>query len=243
MKTGFRFLLLLMLTAPFGTAAAQTVDETMAAALDHWRAASWYTRVGDLNLAALETEGFTDRWRDLKDGRPAQHANDPRWSEVVSDVGKRAEVVAAAVEKSDGAEAARALAGIGDVLADSRQRAGTNVYPAAMRRYRDAINRLIAFMPQTERFGMGPIERSLHDQVRAVAVEASSAAAALAPLVPAALSGDAKYQSLLRQNIDGARSLAAAMERAQPPALGLEAYGLIGVARANYHLIFLSYGY
>jgi hypothetical protein len=237
------FLAFLLLLA--GPAAAQGSDDALEAALAHWRAASWYARIGDVDVAALELEEFRGKWQALakEDQPPASHASDPHWRDIAREVAHLAGVAAAGLERKEAPVARTALAGLGDVLAQSRGRSGVTGFPAALRRYRDTTARLIDVMATTERFGMGPMERPLHERVQVLAREAASGATALVPVAPPRWANDEKFQQLLKQNVDGARNLAAAMDRAQPLALGLEVYGLIGVLRANYNLLFLGYGY
>ena len=47
-----------------GPAAARGPNPAAAleAALDHWRAASWYVRIGDENVSAIEIDTFRDTW-------------------------------------------------------------------------------------------------------------------------------------------------------------------------------------
>jgi hypothetical protein len=224
-----RILMAVLLVLGASTAAAQTAEDRLEAALVHWRAASWYVRLGNTDVAALEVDSFREKWRAVAEG-PASIAG-------------MADNAALALETNDPVTAGRTLAAIGDTLAEARRAAGSAGFPEAIRAYRDAVERLGGMMTMSEHRGSNTFEPALKAEVRAAVVEVRQRAAALSPATPPRWQNDASFHGLVRQNMEGIAAVLAAIDRPQPPAIGLEVAGLISVARANYNLLFLSYGY
>src|SRR4051794_11152801 len=82
-------LLVLCLVGFLYPAAGQTpsADDALETALMHWRAASWYARLGDSNLTAIEIEAFDDDWRTVMGlPNPTLHVRDPRWGDTARQV-------------------------------------------------------------------------------------------------------------------------------------------------------------
>jgi hypothetical protein len=223
-----RALLVLMLLAATGVR-AQVNEDALEAALAHWRAASWYVRIGNNDVAALEIESFREAW-------PAAGIDAPAIEAL-------AETAALALETNDPPTAGRSLGAIGDTLAELRRQAGQSGFPEAMRAYRDAVVRLSGLLSMSEQRGGGPFDERVRGEVWAETSATAEAVARLRPLAPPRWAGDAKFGQLLDQNIDGVRGLLAALDRPSPRASGLEIAGLINVVRSNYYLMFLSYGY
>ena len=71
----------------------------------------------------------------------------------------------------------------------------------------------------------------------------SEAASRLLPQAPARWANQPTFRTLLQQNIDGLAAVIAAIDRPRTQTGALEVAGLISAARANYNLLFLSYGY
>ena len=223
------FVAVLLLVLGAGAATAQTAEDRLEAALGHWRAASWYVRLGNADVAAIEADGFREKWKAVTEG-PAS-------------VGGLADNVVVALETSDTVTAGRLLGAIGDALAEARRAAGWSGFPDAMRNYRDAVERLAGLMTMSEHRGSNTFDPALKAEVRASAVAVQQRAAALTPAAPSRWANDGRFQGLVRQNLDGIAAVIAAIDRPRPPAIGLEVAGLISVARANYNLLFLNYGY
>lgn len=213
-------------------AAAQTSEDALEPAWTHWRAASWYLRTDNADVAALELESFREKWQALGAAAPAGIAG-------------LAETASVAFSTNDTVTANRTLGAIGDTLAEARRQAGQRGFPEAMRRYRDDLEGLASRMRMSEQRGSDrPLDPALKADVRRAAVVVGETAAALAPAVPARWKDDSQLRTLLAQNVDGIAGLIQAIDRSQQPlATGLEIAGLISVARANYNLLFLNYGY
>jgi len=209
---------------------AQPGDDAFEAALVHWRAASWYVRLGNGDVAALEADTFRDKWKALGPSAPAG-------------VAALADTAALALETNDTVTAGRTLGAIGDALAAARQASGQPGFPEAMRAYRDSVERLAGMMVMGDHRGSGAFDPALKAEVRGATVAASQAASRLAPLTPARWGSDPKFRGLLQQNAEGLAAVLAAIDRPRTSTGALEVAGLISVARANYNLLFLSYGY
>lgn len=222
-------LALIALLLATGSAAAQSAEDRLESALVHWRAASWYVRLGNGDVAALEADSFREKWKAVVEGPPV--------------VAGMADNAALALETNDTVTAGRTLGAIGDALAEARRAAGSSGFPEVIRAYRDAVERLGGMMAMSEHRGSNTFDPALKAEVRAAAVAVQERAVALAPATPARWANDANFQGLVRQNRDGIAAVIAAIDRPRPPAIGLEVAGLISVARANYNLLFLSYGY
>ncbi len=226
-----RFLaVVLAVLAGAGPALAQSADDAFEAALGHWRAASWYTRIGNVDVAAIEADSFREKVAALGPAAPAG-------------IPSLAEIAAVALEGADLPTAARALSAIGDRLAEARRQAGLAGFPDSVRAYRNAIERMAGLLRMSEQRGAGLLEPGLKAEVRRAAVATAGTAAALEPATPPRWAGDPRFRTLVRQNADGVTALIAAIDRERPPASGLEIAGLISVVRSNYYLLFLSYGY
>ena len=224
-----RVLLVLMALLAASGGVAQTSDDALEAALVHWRAASWYVRIGNPDVAALEIESFREKW-------PAAAIDAPNIVALT-------ETSAVALETNDPVTAGRSLAAIGDTLAARRREAGQTGFPEAMRGYRDAVVRLSDLLSMSEQRGGAPFDPALRAEVRDATTDTLGAVTQLPPVVPARWAGDEKFRELLQQNIESVRGLLAAIDRPSPRASGLEIAGLINVVRSNYNLMFLNYGY
>ncbi len=226
-----RAALILLLLLGAGPAPAQPSDEALEAALVHWRAASWYVRLGNGDVAALEADAFRDRWKALGPSAPAG-------------VAALADTAALALETSDTVTAGRVLGAIGDALAEVRRAAGQQGFPEAIRAYRDTVERLAGMMVMSDHRGSSDaFDPALKAEVRSATVAAREAASRVGPQTPARWANEPKFRTLLQQNIDGLAAVIAALDRPRTQTGALEVAGLISVARANYNLLFLSYGY
>ncbi len=223
-------LAVLLLLLGSGPAVAQVPEDRVEAALVHWRAASWYVRLGNGDVAALEADTFRDKWKALGPGGPAS-------------VAALADTASLALETNDTVTAGRVLSGIGDALAEARRAAGQQGFPELIRAYRDTVERLAGLMVMSDHRGSDAFDPALKAEVRSATVAASEAAARLAPRTPARWASEPKFRTLLQQNIDGLAAVIAAIDRPRTQTGALEVAGLISVARANYNLLFLSYGY
>ena len=155
-----------------------------------------------------------------------------------------ADTAALALETNDTVTAGRTLGAIGDRLAEARRAAGPPGFPEAMRAYRDTVERLAGMMVMSDHRGSSDVfDPALKVEVRAATVTAAGAASRLAPQVPPRWVNDQKFRTLLQQNIDGLAAVIAAIDRPRTQTGALEVAGLISAARANYNLLFLSYGY
>lgn len=243
--------LVIALLAGLGTsvpAPAQTApspDDMLQQALGHWRAASWYVRLGDDNVTGIEIDAFRIAWENVAslspNARPPSHSGDPQWPATVTEISALADTAVTAIDGDDEAGAAQALTKIGDALAASRQRAGTTGFPDVVRRYRDAVERLSGLVNFNEQRQGASFDAARRAEVRAAAVDCASAVATLMPAIPPRWAHDAKLEGVIRQNVDGIRTVLAELDR-QPPASGLEIAAAINVARSNYYLLFLNYG-
>lgn len=213
-------------------ATAQAPEVVLEPALAHWRAASWYLRTDNADVAALELEAFRDKWQALGAAAPAEIAG-------------LAEAASVALGTNDVVTASRTLGAIGDRLAAIRQQAGQAGFPEAMRRYRSDIDAMASLLRVSEQRGSDrPLEASLKAEVRRAALVTETSVNALPPGVPERWKDDKQLHTLLTQNVEGVTALLQAIDRTQPPvASGLEIAGLISVVRANYNLLFLNYGY
>jgi hypothetical protein len=187
-------------------------------------------RLGNGDVAALEADAFRDKWKALGPSVPAGIAN-------------LADTAALALETNDTVTAGRVLGAIGDALTEARRSAGQQGFPEAVRAYRDTVERLTGMMVMSDHRGSDAFDPTLKAEVRRATVAAGEAVARLAPLTPSRWASDPKFRGLLQQNIDGLAAVLAAIDRPRTQTGALEVAGLISVARANYNLLFLSYGY
>lgn len=213
-------------------ARAQTFDDRLEAALAHWRAATWYARTGDIGVAGLELEEFRDAWTSLPQPAAAQAQ---AWEETSRQVAGAAEMAAQALTREDGPSSAKALRDIGDALAAWRKQNGIEGFSDRVASYRDMIDQIAALVP-SER-----VDATALIALRAAAQKVVSAAQRLADNKPARWRGQAQFETLVQQNIDGANVLLAALQRADIPS-ALEVIGLVRVVRSNYNLLFLHFG-
>jgi hypothetical protein len=231
---------LLLGFAATALAQGKSSDDALEAAMVNWRAATWYLRIGDSNLGAIETESLANAWETVqKAGVPSSHAKDPRWRETAAEIGRLADAAQHQVEDNDVASAVRNLAQIGDDLAASRKRAGVSGFADAMRRYGGAVEEMHKLLPfEVQRRG-GAFGPDLRVQVQRAADASAAAVNALPGLVPQRWANDDKLKSLLAQNADSVKAVRDALAR---QASGQEVAGLISVVHANYNLMFLNYG-
>jgi hypothetical protein len=195
MRRAALVLLLLLGAVP---APAQPSDEALEAALVHWRAASWYVRLGNDDVAALEADAFRDKWRALGPSAPAG-------------VTALADTAALALETNDTVTAGRTLGAIGDRLAEARRAAGPPGFPEAMRVYRDTVERLAGLMVMSDHRGTSDtFDPALKAEVRGATVAAAEAASRLLPQAPARWANQPTFRTLLQQNIDGLAAVIAA---------------------------------
>lgn len=222
-------LALIALLLAVSPAAAQSAEDRLEAALVHWRAASWYVRLGNTDVAALEADSFREKWKAVVEGSPA--------------VAGMADNAVLALETTDTVTAGRTLGAIGDALAEARRAAGSSGFPEVIRAYRDTVERLTGMMVMSEHRGTDGFDPALRAEVRAATVAASEAAGRLGPQAPPRWANDPKFRGLVQQNIDGLAAVLAGIDRPRTSTGALEVAGLISVARANYNLLFLNYGY
>src|SRR5258708_7947691 len=162
-----------------------------------------------------------------------------RWTDIAKKIADLSDVASGQIDRHDVTGVAGTLTRIGDALADSRQRAGTQGFPDGMRRLREIVERLHRLLPFEPQRRGAPFDDALRERVSAATNEALAMATSLTPLVPPRWANDEKLKSLLAQNLDGLRTLREALDRKAP---GLEVAGLLGVVHANYNLLFLGYG-
>ncbi|HEX9464384.1 MAG TPA: hypothetical protein VGB82_17435 [Alphaproteobacteria bacterium] len=241
-----RAAVLLLAAIAFGPAAAQTrspADDTLESALVHWRAASWYSRLGNDDVTAIEIDSFRTAWQAVAalpiGGRPSLYAKDPQWRAAAVAISKQADAATAAADRNDGAGTAAALAQIGDLLAEARHRAGTAGFPDAVRRYRDAMDRLSGLVTFAEQRRGASFDDAQRAQVRQAAAECADAVAAMETAIPPRWADDTKLRALIRQNADGIKAVRDGLDHG---ASGLDIAAAINVARSNYYLLFLNYG-
>jgi hypothetical protein len=233
--------LLMLMLMPCTSAQAQSFDDMLEAALEPWRAASWYARTGNASVAALEAEEFRTRWRALAErfvSPPDPFGRDPAWSEMLVRIDDAAGSAADALGRDDAATGGRALRQVGDALAELRARNGIAGFSDRVAHYRDAVDRLFELSPDER---LDRVDPSRIAALRGLTDRAAATVAALEGNVPERWRADPAMDGLLRQNRDGVAALAAALARPEAPS-GLEVNGLIGVVRANYNLLFLRFG-
>ncbi len=236
-------LVLVWLVVPAVAQTKSTADDVLEEALGHWRAASWYSKLGDPNITAIETESLRNSWQGVAglppDGRPSLYVKDARWSETVAEIGKLSEQAADAADRNDSTATDAALARIGDALAEARKRAGIQGFSDAVRRYRDAVDRLSGLVKFAEQRRGAPFDDAQRTQVKQTAAECADALAAAQRMIPPRWQGDDKLRALLKQNADSVEAVSTGAEHG---ASGLEIAAQINVVRSNYYLLFLNYG-
>ena len=218
-------------------------DDVLDDALGHWRAASWYSRLGDDNITAIETESLRNSWAAVAglpaNERPSLYAKDARWPDTVAEIARLSEQAATAADRGDASQADAALARIGDALAEARRRAGISGFSDAVRRYRDAIDRLSGLVKFAEQRRGASFDDAQRAQAKQAASDCAEALAAAERAVPPRWQDDEKLKELIKQNFDSVAAVRAGLDRG---ASGLEIAAAINVARSNYYLLFLSYG-
>src|SRR5258708_147752 len=122
-----RAAVLLLAAIAFGPAAAQTrspADDTLESALVHWRAASWYSRLGNDDVTAIEIDSFRTAWQAVAalpiGGRPSLYAKDPQWRAAAGASSKQADAATAAAGRNHRAGTPPTFAQIRDLLAQAR---------------------------------------------------------------------------------------------------------------------------
>ena len=228
------------------SAIAQTrshADDVLEDALSHWRAATWYSRLGDDNITAIETESLRNSWAvvaALPAGeRPSLYAKDAHWPETVAEIAKLSEQAATAADRGDASQTDAALARVGDALAEARKRAGISGFADAVRRYRDAVDRLSGLVKFAEQRRGASFDEAQRAQVKQAAADCAGALAAAGHAIPPRWHDDEKLKELIKQNLDSVAAVRTGLDRG---ASGLEIAAAINVVRSNYYLLFLSYG-
>jgi hypothetical protein len=221
--------------------AQNAVDDSYTAAMEHWRAASWYVRLKDDTLGCIETDTFRSEWGRVERAAkpPATYARDARWRETARQVGELGDTAGRKCEDGNLVGTAEALSLVGDALAEARKRAGTQGFPDAMRRLRGQVERLHELLPFEPQRRGGTFDEALRARVTQAATDALLEAERLPKLAPQPVARDDKFKSLIAQNLDGLRNLREALKRGAP---GLEVAGQISVVHANYNLLFLNFG-
>ncbi len=217
-------------------------DDVLEQALGHWRAASWYMRLGDANVAAIEIDTLRDSWQAVAalpdNKRPSLYVKDPDWKATVSQIAQLSDQAAQAADADDKTTALAALGRIDDALAAARHRAGVQGFSDAVRRYRDAVDRLSGLVEFRAQRDGAPFDAKQRRAVKEAAQAAEAAARALTPVIPARWANDGKLKSLIAQNVGGITALLAQADTAS----GLVIAAQINVVRSNYYLLFLNYG-
>jgi hypothetical protein len=238
-------MIVLGLVSAAGPLAAQTKstpDDVYEQAMSHWRAATWYSHLGDPNITAIEIDTLVTTWQAvaaLPDGqRPSLYQKDPDWPRTVAEVSKLIVDAANATDAND-SKAAASLEKIGDDLAAARQRVGTAGFSDAVRRYHAAVERLSGLASFAGQSGGAPFDDKRRAEVQQATAACLSAAAALTGAIPPRWVDDTKLKSLISQTIDGVKAVQTELAR---HASGREIAAAINVVRSNYALLFLNYG-
>lgn len=231
------------LAGPVAAQTKSTPDDVYEQAMSHWRAATWYSHLGDANITAIEIDTLFTTWQAVvalpANERPSLYEKDPSWPQTEADVSKLIVDAANATDANDSKAAAAALEKIGDDLAAARQRAGTAGFSDAVRRYHATVDRLSGLVSFAGQSHGAPFDDKLRAQVQQATTACASAAAALRAAIPPRWVDDTKLKTLINQNVDSVKALQA--ELAQH-ASGLEVAAAINVVRSNYALLFLNYG-
>lgn len=245
-RLSWGLLVILGLTVPVSPLAAQTssvADDAYEQAMNHWRAATWYSHLGDANITAIEIDTLFTTWQAVAalpaNERPSLYLKDPSWSQTVAAVSKLIVDAAHAADRNDSKATAADLEQIGDDLAVARQRAGTAGFSDAVRRYRATVDRLSGLVSFAEQRQGAPFDDKRRVEVQQAATACASAAAALRAAIPPRWVDDTKLKSLIGQNLASVKALQDDLAHRKS---GLEIAAAINVVRSNYALLFLSYG-
>lgn len=230
-------------TGPLAAQTKSTPDDLYEQAMSHWRAAMWYSRLGDSNVTGIEIDTLQSTWQTvadmLPDVRPSLYAKDPTWPQTVAEITKLVGAASDAVDRNDLKAAAAALEKVGDDLAAARQAAGTSGFSDAVRRYRVTIDRLSGLVSFAEQRQGTSFDDRRRAEVASATTACAAAAAVLTPAIPSRWIDDEKLKTLIRQNLDSVKALQDELARR---ASGLEIAATINVLRSNYALLFLNYG-
>jgi hypothetical protein len=239
-------MVVLGLVSAAGPLAAQTKstpDDVYEQAMSHWRAATWYSHLGDPNITAIEIDTLVTTWQAVvalpANERPSLYQKDPDWPQTAAEVSKLIVDAANATDANDSQAAAASLEKIGGDLAAARQRADTAGFSDAVRRYHAGVDRLSGLASFAGQSGGAPFDDKRRAEVQQATAACLSAAAALTGAIPPRWVDDTKLKSLISQTIDGVKAVQTELAR---HASGREIAAAINVVRSNYALLFLNYG-
>lgn len=234
---------LMALAGPLAAQTSSAADDAYEQAMSHWRAATWYSRLGDANIAAIEVDTLFTTWQVVAalpaNERPSLYQKDPNWPQTLAAVTTLVVEAAHAADGNDTKATAADLEKIGDDLAAARQRAGTVGFSDAVRRYQATVDRLSGLMSFAAQRQGAPFDDTRRAAVQNATAACAAAATALTTAIPPRWVDDTKLKSLIRQNLDSIKTLQG--ELAQHGS-GLKIAAAINVLRSNYALLFLSYG-
>ena len=231
------------LAGPLAAQTKRSPDQVYEQAMTHWRAASWYSRLRDPNITAIEIDTLRTTWQAVADlpanERPSLYQKDPDWPQTLANVSKLIDAASDAADRNDGQATEADLAQIGDRLAAARRRAGMSGFSDAVRRYQAAVDHLsslVTFAEQRQGAAFDDARRAEVEQTTAVC---AAAAVALEGAIPQPWAGDGKLKALIQQNLDSIQALQKGLGQ---HASGLAIAAAINVVRSNYWLLFLNYG-
>lgn len=233
-------LLLVAAVAPLSFVSAQSspgFDTLMDRAYGSFRSAYWYTRTGNLGVAAIEMMTFDQTWASLREAYeaspPETYADDPEWRETLAEIEATNNRALELLNAGDQATAYETIAGLQRLFAELRARNGVVSYSDHVNGYDAVIKRLSAFRAWDKVLD----DDDWHEMAR-LADEAGDAIAALESNAPEALRDNPDFLRTLENNKDAlARYREHVADRNERGAKGS-----IRDLRSAYGLLFLKYG-
>lgn len=144
-------LILLMPAAEASAAPSRLAafNRAVAEAYEPYRGAVSYLRTGNLDLAALEIEAASERWKAVMDAfaatPPDAFAEDGEWAATLGDVASRLDAALEAVDKGDKDAALTAAGPVRAILGGLRRRNHVVVFSDRVDEITAAMDRLWAF--------------------------------------------------------------------------------------------------
>ncbi len=126
------FWVALSLAPEAASANARDFHEAQADAYAHYREAAFYTRTGNITVAALALDEFIVKWSALVDrfagSPPREYAGDEQWNAVLNEILERSRSGLEALDAGDAEAAAESINPVRDMLGELRRRNGVVTY-------------------------------------------------------------------------------------------------------------------
>ena len=212
-------------------------ETLMSRSYESFRSAYWYTRTGNLGVAAIEIMTFGTSWNALREAfgetPPEVYANDPQWAGTLAEIASINDHALELLNNGDQSAAYETISGMRQAFAELRARNGIVSFSDYVNDYDVVIRKLSAFRAW---------DKVLSDddwlEMTGLADEADTAIVAIEQQAPADLVASPDFRRSIENNMEAlARYREHVSDRNERGAKGS-----IRDLRSAYGLLFLKYG-